>query len=299
MPTEILLYLGIFLAGFAVFWFVLSLFQSKGDSQALSWATGDQPQKSSSPVINYSRPLVHQFTIQHAHRVKSVEYREKVENLILTSGLDEELNVDEFIGLQMLWGVVAPIFSIIINFALQLGYPPEAILLMIPFGLLIPKMYASTEKKKRQHSALLDLPFFIDLLALSTEAGLDFIGAIQKIVDKSPGTVLSVELNKVIRDIRIGSSREKALRDFAKRLDMSEISSFTNVVIDADATGASIASVLKEQSIQMRLERFVRAEKAGAKASQAIMLPLVFFIVPAVFIVIGAPMALQFKGGGQ
>ena len=70
-------------------------------------------------------------------------------------------------------------------------------------------------------------------------------------------------------------------------------------MVDADQTGASIQEVLKEQSKQMRLERFVRAEKAGAKASQAIMIPLVIFIVPAVMLLVLAPVIIQFFTGGS
>jgi tight adherence protein C len=70
-----------------------------------------------------------------------------------------------------------------------------------------------------------------------------------------------------------------------------------NVVIDADSTGASIAKVLKDQSNQMRLERFVRAEKEGAAASQKILIPLMLFILPAVFIMVFAPVALNFMQG--
>ncbi len=71
------------------------------------------------------------------------------------------------------------------------------------------------------------------------------------------------------------------------------------VLVDADSTGASIAQVLKDQSIQMRLERFVRAEKAGARASQTILIPLMLFILPAVFIMVFGPVALQFMYGAQ
>ena len=71
------------------------------------------------------------------------------------------------------------------------------------------------------------------------------------------------------------------------------------VVNDADYTGASIAQVLKDQSNQMRLERFVRAEKAGARASQLMLLPMILFVMPAVFIVVFAPVLLQFFYGGS
>jgi tight adherence protein C len=81
-------------------------------------------------------------------------------------------------------------------------------------------------------------------------------------------------------------------------LDIPEITSFVAVLIDAEASGASISKVLKDQSIQMRLERFVRAEKAGAKASQQILIPLMLFILPAVFIMVFGPVAVSFIYGG-
>jgi tight adherence protein C len=74
---------------------------------------------------------------------------------------------------------------------------------------------------------------------------------------------------------------------------MQEMTSFVAVLIDAEATGASISQVLKDQSIQMRLERFVRAEKAGAQASQLILLPLMLFILPAVFVMVFGPVVVS------
>jgi tight adherence protein C len=80
---------------------------------------------------------------------------------------------------------------------------------------------------------------------------------------------------------------------------MPEVTSFVAVLIDADATGAKISDVLKDQSAQIRLDRFVRAEKAGARASQAIMIPLVLCIFPAILIVVFGPVAIQFISGGN
>ncbi len=302
MSTDLLLPLiYILIAGFSVYWTLMVIFGKNEDMKVLQWASGNAPVKSKSPAIEISRTLTHQFTIQHAVRIKNPRYRKKIENLILTSGLSAELNVDEFIGIKILWGVLLPIVLIILNFALQLNYPYIFFLFVIPIGWHFPNMHAKAMRNKRVASVRADLPFFIDLLALSTEAGLDFTGAIQRIVEKSRGTgsVLAEELEQVLRDIALGSSRAQALRGLAHRLDMSEISSFVNVVIDADATGASISKVLKDQSAQMRLERFVRAEKEGAKASQKILIPLMFFIIPAVFIVVFAPVALNFIYGNN
>lgn len=298
MGSDLLPMIYILVTGVAVYWTVSILFSKNEDMKALSWASGNAPEKSKSSAIEISRTLTHQFTIQHAAKIKSQSYRKRVEKKILTSGLGAELNADEFIGMQILWGILLPVVLLILNFALQLGYPILLFLAVIPVGWQFPHFHANAMRKSRINSVLADLPFFIDLLALSTEAGLDFQGAIQRIVEKSRGaSVLADELDGVLRDITLGSSRAQALRGLAARLDIGEVNSFVNIVIDADATGASIAKVLKDQSMQMRLERFVRAEKAGAQASQKILIPLMLFILPAVFIMVFAPVALQFMYG--
>lgn len=292
------LFLGLGLAAASVYLFSQAIFANNFDADALLWASGNEPRKSKSGFINFSRPLVHNFTLQHAAKVKSEDYRARVERKILTSGLADEINVDEFIGLQILWGVMAPIFLIILNFALQLGYPYWFCALLGIGGMMFPHMYCRMQTQSRYLSVVADLPFFIDLLALSTQAGMDFINAIQRIVDKASGSVLADELSLVMKDIKLGRSRSDALKDLAKRLDIPEITSFVAVVNDADQTGASIAQVLKDQSNQMRLERFVRAEKMGARAAQTMLVPMIVFILPAVFIVVFAPVILQFFYGG-
>jgi tight adherence protein C len=300
MGSNLKLYGGILLIGFAVYRLLSGLLTKDQNSESLQWAQADAPVKSKSGVIELSRSLTHQFTLQYALRIKNPKYRKTIAERILTSGLSAELNVDEFIGMQILWGVMFPLLLLILNFALQLHYPVLLMLAMSPVGFMIPNFHSRAMKNQRTTSVLADLPFFIDLLALSTEAGLDFQGAIQRIVEKSRGqSVLADELDSVLRDITLGSSRAQALKNLSYRLDIPEITSFVNVVVDADATGASVVKVLKDQSVQMRLERFVRAEKAGARASQAILIPLMVFILPAVFIMVFAPAILQFMYGGN
>lgn len=299
--AEIMLLLGVLLAGVSVYLFVSALINNNTGREQLSWASNTEPTPSKNKIINASRPLVHQFTLQHALRVKSETYRKKIRKHIKTSGLSAELNEDEFIGLQILWGVMFPLFMIVMNFALELRLNYLWILLLIPAGLYLPIMHAKAMKKERELNIRTNLPFYIDLLALSVEAGLDFFAAIQKLVDKADGqpSVLAQELSIVLKDVKIGSSKAQALKEMGERIDMSEMTSFVAVLIDSEASGAPISQVLKDQSIQMRLERFVRAEKAGARASQAILLPLMLFIVPAVFIMVFGPVAISFVSGGK
>ena len=297
--AELLLIAGILMMGLAIYLTMSTLLGSRPDAQALQWANADEPVKSTSPVINFSRPLVHQLTLKYAQRIKNERYRKNVANKLLTSGLSRELNVDEFIGLQILWGLAFPVVMTIMNYTLEIGFPLPVCLLIGLGGFMFPHMHANAAKKKRYTSVIADLPFFIDLMALSTAAGLDFIGALQRINEKAEGSVLGEELGLVLRDIKLGSSRGDALKALSQRLDIAEITSFVNVVVDADATGSSIVTVLKDQSQQMRLESFVRAEKAGAKASQMILIPMMVFTIPAVFLTVFGPVALQFMFGGK
>ena len=296
----LLLFSGLGFAALSIYLFVSAIMANNGDAQALAWASGNEPTKSKNGFINISRPLVHNLTLQHAVKIKSANYRKRIRKLILTAGVGAELNEDYCIGLQILWGVFFPIFLVILNFTMQLGF---SYVLCVGLGVVfffLPNFYCRRERQQRYVAIVSDLPFFIDLMALSTEAGLDFMGALQRIVDKAENSVLADELSIVLKDIKLGSSRKDALTGLSERLDIAEITSFVAVVRDADETGASIAAVLKDQSIQMRLERFVRAEKAGAKASQAMLIPMMIFILPAVFLIVFAPVALQFfYGQGQ
>ncbi len=297
--AELMLFAGLVLAGASVYLFVSSLLAGKPGESQLSWASGSEPVKSKNGVINLCRPLVHQFTLQHAARIKSEKYRKKIRHLIKVGGLASELNEDEFIGLQLFMGAAFPIFLAIMNFSLALDLPMMMVVGIGLIGFFLPEMHCKGMKKQRELSVRIDMPFFIDLLALSVEAGLDFFGAIQKIVDKvaTKDSVLAEEFKTVLKDIKIGSSKTEALKEMAARLDMQEITSFVAVLIDAEASGSSISKVLKDQSIQMRLERFLRAEKAGARASQLILLPLMIFILPAVFIMVFGPVAISMMGG--
>jgi tight adherence protein C len=297
--AELLLFGALILAGVSVYLFFTFIFGANNDKDLLAWASGDDRPKPKSKIIAGALPLVHQFTMKYAVKVKDKAYRKKVEKILLTAGMSRELTVDEFIGMRYLFGFMFPLLLFIMNFALEMELPYWMFGVLIPLGYNLPDIHARGVRNARVLSVRADLPFFIDLLALSTEAGLDFIGAIQRIVDKAEGSVLAEELGIVLQDIKLGSARIESMRRLAHRLDMGEITSFVAVLADADATGASISQVLKDQSVQMRLERFVRAEKAGARASQLILFPIVLFILPAVFIMVFGPVALQFEQGGN
>jgi tight adherence protein C len=295
---NILLVLGILLIGLAVYLAVTALVESLSvaNNSPLTWTTGDTPKKSKSGVIRLSRPLVHKLVIPLLARYEMKEKKERIKREIQAAALGQELNENEYIGLQYFLGVVFPLLLASLNLLFDLGYPWLAIVAFAFFGFAFPYLYVKGIKDERRAQIVVDLPFVVDLLALSTEAGLDFIGSIGKVVEKMTGGALAEELNQVLRDLKLGSSRAEALNAMAWRLNMSEVSSFIAVLVTADAMGASIGGVLRQQSEQMRQERFTRAEKAGAQASQKIFIPLVIFILPAVLLLVFGPVIIQFMG---
>jgi len=150
---------------------------------------------------------------------------------------------------------------------------------------------------KRQKAIIRSMPFIVDLLSLSTEAGLDFIGAIQKVVEKAASSPLVDELGQMLREIKVGSSRSDALREMSNRIGMTEINSFVAILISADQMGASIGKILRQQADQIRSERLLRAEKEGARAASKVLLPSVLFLLPAVLLMVAGPFVLAFFSG--
>ena len=122
--ADFLLVGGLFTAAFAVYSFVSAMMSTgQAEKDILSWASGSEPIKSKSAMINWSRPLVHQFTLKYALLYRDETYRKKLSKLILTSGLSKELNVDEFLGMQIFWGVMIPVVLALLNFALEFHFP--------------------------------------------------------------------------------------------------------------------------------------------------------------------------------
>jgi tight adherence protein C len=119
-------------------------------------------------------------------------------------------------------------------------------------------------------------------------------GAITQAVEKGPKGILNWELQRVIRDMKAGMSRLEALRAMAERLDIKELTTFVSSVAQSEKTGSSIGDTLRIQADQRRIERFQRAEKLAMEAPVKLIFPLVAFIFPMTFLIIGFPIAMKF-----
>lgn len=293
----ILALLGIGIMGTTAFLLGWNLFSGELEASAAS-RLEQRKKKASSALLRISRPVYRALVLPYSIRLNIDNWRKKQKRVIISAGLEEELDADELLAYKITLGFVFPLFLFIYLFTTGVSTPWWLFLVLCVVGYFYPTIWVRSTRKKRHEEILLQLPFVIDLLTLSTEAGLDFIAALAKVVEKTrPGPLVN-EIERMLQEIHLGTTRADALRDLGWRIDLPEISSLVAVLVTADMMGSPLGPVLRTQSDLIRTQRFTKAEKKGAAASQKLLFPLIFFIMPAVFIMIFGPIVLAFLGVG-
>ena len=297
----ILGWLGMGVVGGAAFYLGYHLFSGQLEASAAR-RLEQVRKKPSSAILGMCRPLFRGLIFPYSANLKTFlwvdleDWRKKARRRIVSAGLEEELDADELLAWKIFLGFVVPT-ALILYLYVNGSVPAWWVFTgLIVLGFVYPSLWVSGRRSTRHEEIRLQLPFVIDLLTLSTEAGLDFIGALQKVVEKTRSGPLVNEIERMLQEIQLGTTRADSLRNLAWRIDLSEISSLVAVLVTADQMGSSLGAVLRVQSDLLRTQRFTGAEKKGAAASQKILFPLIFFIMPAVFIMIFGPVVLGFFG---
>lgn len=240
-----------------------------------------------SPLLRLLWPLLAAL-LPLAKKMGSPQYREARAHDLPLAGFPRVMTVDHLLALKLVLTIIAPLLVLAgfqsVIFAAIAGY----------VGYILPDRIVTEQKRARELAIVKALPGAVDMLTLAVEAGLDFVAALQRVMEKGASGPLKEEISSILNDIRLGASRSGALRTFGQRIRVPEVVSFVGVLVQADRLGASIGEVLRAQADRMRSERFQRAEKAGAAASQKLLVPLALFIFPAVLIVLIGPVVLSF-----
>lgn len=240
----------------------------------------------------YFLPLVQGSKNKQGMRNK---YRQKLAN----AGLLKEMTPEEFVALKFFMILGGPFVFLAVRWIMEENWSLSITPVMAVVGFFYPNIWLAGLIKRRSDQVLMAMPFIVDMLALSVEAGLDFMAAIQRVIEKAPNSPLVEEFETLIRETRIGSSRAEGLRQLGWRVNIIEINSFCATLIAADSVGASIAPILKQLSNELRVKRSARAEQQGAQAATKILIPMIFFILPAVLVAIFAPMVLKMMTTGD
>lgn len=160
------------------------------------------------------------------------------------------------------------------------------------FGFMLPNVLLNNAGQKRESLMQNALPDALDLLTISVEAGLGFDSAVSRVAKNTTGP-LAMEFSRLMQEMQLGVGRMEAMRAVADRTTLKELKSFCLAMVQADSLGIPIGRVLRVQSTVMRTKRRQRAEEKAQKLPVKILFPLIFFILPCLFIVIMGPVVLQ------
>jgi tight adherence protein C len=159
-------------------------------------------------------------------------------------------------------------------------------------GYFAPNLILYQKAYDRSQRITNDLPDALDLLVISVESGLGFDAALAQVARNTEGP-LAEEFFRVLQEMQLGTGRADAMRALADRTDVGDLRGFITAMVQADAFGIPIANVLRIQAREMRIRRSQRAEEQAQKVPVKILFPLIFCIMPALFIVILGPAAIQ------
>lgn len=159
-------------------------------------------------------------------------------------------------------------------------------------GFMGPNMFLYQRAYDRQEKIRRGLPDAIDLLTISVESGLGFDAALQQVARNTDGP-LAEEFARVLREMQIGQGRSEALRALGDRTNLPELRSFVSALVQADAFGIPIGQVLRVQSSEIRTKRRQRAEEKAQQVPVKITIPLIFCILPCLFLAVMGPAAIS------
>ena len=227
--------------------------------------------------------------------------RGQAEWMLIAAGMEGLLTANEFLALKYLMPLVCGGFWTL--FILGMGaLMPDSVFSenVLPLSLMgifwfyiYPLSGLRRSLKKRHLSIMRALPFVLDLLTLSVEAGMDFMSALQRNCERRKLDPLNEELIRMTKEIQVGTPRRVALKNMAERVRQPDLKSVAYALIQADELGVSIGSILRIQSEQLRGRRFDRAEKLANEAPVKMLGPLMLCIFPAVFVILLGPILMQ------
>lgn len=219
---------------------------------------------------------------------------DKTTELLIRAGNPGNLTSGQFKALQLLSAMISVSFFAFLSLVglIPLQFLPLFCLVAGGFSFILPQFWLSSKVTKRQKAMRKSLPDLLDLLTVSVEAGLGFDQAIQKVIERMKNP-LTEEFDRVLQEIKMGSTRKDALKAMAARDQVEELNSLIAAIIQADALGVSIGQILRIQSDQLRTKRRQKIEEMAQKLPIKMLFPMIFFIFPTIFIVTLGPIAIK------
>ena len=220
---------------------------------------------------------------------------EKIRKRLDAAGSPANWDVDRVLAFKVL-GALAGVAATVLLSPILLSFGVVMLVVvgiaLVLGGFFAPNMYLYQKAYNRADRMRKELPDALDLLTISVEAGLAFDAAMSQVARQTEGP-LAEEFFRVLQEMQIGMGRTDAFRAMAERTDVDDVRTFVTALVQADAFGIPIANVLRIQAREMRLKRSQRAEEQAQKVPVKILFPLIFCILPTLFIVVLGPIVIN------
>ncbi len=248
------------------------------------WLTGLE--RAARPVANLAMPAA-------AEELSALRRR------LANAGWRMESAAWIYFGVKSALALVVPavVWAVLVSAGVTWSFAAICLLLLAgaASGYYLPNLILRTRVERRQREIFEAFPDALDLMLVCVESGLALDMAINRAAAemtlRSPA--LAEELALVGVDLRVGSSRERALRNLALRTGVDEVASFVSMVTQADRFGTSVGDALRVQADALRSVRHFRAEERAAKVPLKLLFPLIFFVFPSLFTVLLGPAAIR------
>jgi tight adherence protein C len=239
------------------------------------------------------QPVLENFS-KKMQKPKGGKKVDKTAELLMRAGNPGNLTSGQFKALQLLSAMVSVTFF---AFLALIGLIPlQFVMLLVAiaggFSFVLPQFWLSSKVTTRQKQMRKSLPDLLDLLTVSVEAGLGFDQAMQKVTERMKNP-LTEEFDRMLQEVKLGSTRKDALKALGARAQVTELDSLIAAIIQADTLGVSIGQILRIQSDQLRTKRRQMIEEMAQKLPIKMLFPMILFIFPTIFIVTLGPIALK------
>jgi tight adherence protein C len=234
-----------------------------------------------------------QRALRLGRRLSGADTPDRIRRKLDLAGNPHGWTVDRVVSGKVIGAVVGLALGIAFGLMFQ-GTGMRIIMALggLVVGFFAPNLYLYQKVHDRSAELLRALPDAIDLLTISVESGLGFDAAVQQVARNTEGP-LAEEFSRVLREMQIGQGRADALRALGERTNVPDVRSFVGAMVQADSFGIPVAQVLRVQSTEMRVKRRQRAEEKAQQVPVKITIPLIFCILPTLFIAVMGPAVLS------
>jgi tight adherence protein C len=241
-------------------------------------------------------PILHFFEYNNA-KVKAPQMKANIEEKLMLAGNPMGMNADEFLGLCETSAIFFGAFAAFFMFMVFRNVSVFLVFALGIFGGFFPVIWLNGQGDRRTLLINRNLPYVLDLLVLSMEAGLDFVGSVERIVrGGAKGDPLREELDTALKEMKMGKTRREALEAISSRVRSENLNTIISSIIQGEILGTPLSKVLRIQSEMMRVRRSQNAEKLAGEAPVKMMFPLLLIFVSVFIILFGGTIVNAIRG---